>query len=353
MDNILLYDIWLNTIKGIGPCLVRNLLEAFDCAEAIYQCQINELMQVPKMGKKKAELIFHNKALDTAKELVGYCGQHDILVISCLHPLYPTILHQYPQSPTLLYVRGNIKPLAHLQSAAIVGARRCSTYGKEATTTLAHNLSRQSIAIISGMAKGVDSYAHTATIKAGGYTVAVLGTGPEKCYPSEHQELMNAIIKTGAVISQFPPLSEVPKQNFIKRNKLIAMLSNQIFIMEAARSSGSLYTAQCGLEYQKEVFALPGNIYDPLSEGSNNLIAQGAQIYLPSIQATELISCTVNTTTHTLAENVIKLLTKSPLSIESISSQLKLECDQLQEILLILELEDQIQCVGGLWGIGA
>lgn len=348
MDKVL-YDIWLNTIKGIGPCLVRNLLEVFACAQAIYQCQINELIQVPKIGIRKAELIFHSKNLDTAKELAAYCVQHDILLISYLHPLYPPILHQYPQSPTLLYVRGNLQPLVHMKSAAIVGARRCSEYGKEATTTLTHNLSKQNIAIISGLAKGIDSYAHTAAIKATGYTVAVLGTGPEKCYPSEHQELMNTIIETGAVISQFPPLSSVPKQNFIKRNKLIAMLANQIYIMEATKNSGSLYTAQCGFEYQKEVFALPGDIYNPLSEGSNKLIAQGAKICLPNIKDKEPILCGTNSLAHPLAKQVIKLLMKSPLSIDSISSQLKLDLSKIQEILLTLELEDQIQCVGGLW----
>lgn len=348
MDNIL-YEIWLNTIKGIGPYLVRNLLETFGCAQAIYQCQLKELMQAPNIGIRKAELIYNKKKLETAKELAEYCVQHGILVISCLHPLYPPILHQYLKSPTLLYVRGNLQPLAYMESAAIAGARRCSEYGKEATTTLAHNLSRQNIAIISGMAKGIDGYAHTAAIKAAGYTVAVVGTGPEKCYPSEHQELMNAIIETGAVISQFPPLSEVPKQNFIKRNRLIAMLSNQIYIMEATRSSGSLYTAQCGFEYKKQVFALPGNIYDPLSEGSNNLIAQGAQIYLPILKAQEFVSCAISS--DPFVEKVIKLLAKAPLSIEDINSQLKFEYDHLQEILLTLELEDKIKCIAGLWGV--
>lgn len=347
MDN-LLYEIWLNTIDGIGPYIVRNLLKSFGSARAIYQGNLSELMQVHRVGIKKAELIVNNRNLDSAKKLMEYCVHHDILVISCLHSLYPPALHQYPQSPTLLYVRGNLQPLAQMKSAAIVGARRCSEYGKETTTTLAHNLSRQNIAIISGMAKGIDSYAHTAAIKIGGYTVAIIGTGVERCYPSEHQELMNRIIETGAVISQFPPLSEVPKQNFIKRNKLIAMLSDQIFIMEAAKSSGSLYTAQCGFEYQKEVFALPGSVYDPLSEGSNNLIAQGAKIYLPITKVKEPSHCTTNSSAHPLAKQVIKLLIKSPLRIENISSQLKCEYDEIQETLLTLELEDQIQCISGV-----
>lgn len=235
-----------------------------------------------------------------------------------------------------------------METAAIVGARRCSSYGKEATTQLAHHLSDQNIAIISGMAKGIDSYAHTATIKSGGYTVAVLGTGPERCYPIEHQELMNKIIETGAVISQFPPKSKVPKQNFIKRNKLVAMLSTQIFVMEATKNSGSLYTAECGLGYDKEVFALPGSIYDPLSQGSNSLIAKGAKIYLPPSTSPSPTLCATTSCDNPIAKEIIELLEGSSLSIEAIVNQLNFKYDQIQETLFTLELEGQVVCLGGM-----
>ena len=252
MENII-YDIWLNTLDGIGPYLVRNLLEHFATSKSIYHASPNELKQVTGVGPKTADLILLNKDMEKAKALVDYCDQHNILMISSLNPLYPPILHPCPTAPTLLYVRGDISPLGFMETAAIVGARRCSSYGKEATSSLANHLSSQNIAIISGMAKGIDSYAHTAAIKSGGYTVAVLGTGPEKCYPSEHSELMKRIIETGAVVSQFLPGSKVPRQNFIKRNDLIAMLSKQIFVMEATKNSGSLYTAECGFKYKKEI----------------------------------------------------------------------------------------------------
>ena len=136
--------------------------------ENVYYASPNELTQVPGLGTKTANLILQNKDMDNAKTLVDYCSNNDILMISSLNPLYSAILHQYPKAPTLLYVRGNLSPLAYMETAAIVGARRCSSYGKEATTSLANYLSGQNVAIISGMAKGIDSYAHTAAIKSAG-----------------------------------------------------------------------------------------------------------------------------------------------------------------------------------------
>lgn len=347
MENIR-YDIWLNTLNGIGPYLVRNLLEHFTRSENIYHASLNALTQVAGVGLKTATLILENKGLEDAKRLMDYCACNDILIISSSSPLYPPILHQYPKAPTLLYVRGDLNPLLFMETAAIVGARRCSSYGKEATTALANHLSSQNIAVISGMAKGIDSYAHTATIKSGGYTVAVLGTGPERCYPSEHQELMNRIIETGAVISQFPPGSKVPKQNFIKRNRLVAILSNQIYVMEATKTSGALYTAECGFDYNKEVFALPGNIYDPLSEGSNHLIAKGAKIYLPPLVSPTSTLAVTASCDNPIAKAIIALLGRSSLHIETINKQLKFEHEQIQETLFTLELEGQVECSGGM-----
>ena len=163
---------------------------------------------------------------------------------------------------------------------AIVGSRRCSDYGKNITIELAENLSSKQIPIISRMAKGIDSYAHTISLHNNNYTIAVLGTNVDICYPSEHLTLMNKIIENGAVISQFEPGITDVKQNFIKRNELIAMLSDKIVVVEVSKDSGSLFIAKYGIKYEKEVFTVPGNINNKLSVGTNLLIKEWIKPYL-------------------------------------------------------------------------
>lgn len=347
MENTV-YDLWLNNLAGIGPYLIRNLLKYFMTPQNIYDASSYELIKVAGIGPKTANLILENKTLENAKILMDYCMANDIFMVSSSNPLYPQTLHKFSKAPTLLYVKGDLTPLSFMETAAIVGARRCSNYGKETTTSLANSLSHKNMAVISGMAKGIDSYAHTAAIKSSGYTVAVLGTGPEKCYPSEHKQLMNRIIETGAIISEFPPNSKVPKQNFIKRNKLIAMLSDQIFVMEATINSGALYTAECGFKYGKEVFALPGNIYDPLSEGSNSLLAKGAKIYLPIPTPPAATPCKDTSCHNPIGKEILKLLGNSSFPIEAIRKELKFSLKEIQEALFLLELESQIECLGGM-----
>lgn len=347
MEN-LLYTLWLHLIPGIGPYLVRQLLKHFDSYEQIYTSSIPQLTQVPHIGEALAKRIYTHKNLEAPKHILDYCLEHHIQLTSYQDPTYPLHLALYPKAPTLLYVKGNLLPLNTPRTIAIVGARRCSPYGKEATLTLATRMAKEDNPIISGMAKGIDSYAHIAAIQANGYTAAVVGTGLDHCYPSEHLSLMNKIAETGAVISQFPPFSASHKQNFIRRNELIAMLSNQIFIMQASKTSGSLYTAECGFALHKEVFALPGSIYDPLHEGSNLLIAKGAKIYLPSLPT---YPCTTSNTSQNLSnssQKICKLLASAPLSIDSLQAKLHLSLNLLEELLLELELQNIIYQAGGL-----
>lgn len=344
MENML-YILWLHLLPGIGPCLTRNLLSYFTTAEQIYKSTIAELIQVPHIGPSTAQKIFENKHLDEAKYILDYCLKHSIHLISLQNPIYPQRLHLYPQSPTLLYVKGNLDPLNSPSPTTIVGARRCNNYGKEATLELAIKLSKEGIPIISGMAKGIDSYAHTATLQAHGYTAAIVGTGLDRCYPLEHASLMEQITLNGAVISQFPPFVNVHKQNFIKRNELMAMLSESIYVMQASKTSGALYTAEYGFKLNKPVFVLPGNIYDPLHEGSNLLLSKGAQIYIP-VPSTS--STTFTSMLSPIGTKLCHLLQSTPLPIDTLQAQLHLATNPFEELLLELELQNIIYQAGGL-----
>lgn len=282
MDKELLY-VWLNKIRGVGPILANNLIECFSDIDEIYHSDISELLKVDGIGEKLAKTIVNNKDLDESKRVIQKCNNNNIEIINKYSSNYPKQLSKLPRAPLILYVRGQLKTIE--SSVSIVGSRRCTEYGKNVTVELAEALSLRKIPVISGMAKGIDSYAHTIAINNNNYTIAILGTGVDKCYPKEHITLMNKIIEKGAVISQFEPGTNNIKENFLKRNELIAMFSDKVVIVQASKDSGAIYTATCGLKYNKEVYAVPGTIYDKYNEGTNMFISEliGLSIILPTI----------------------------------------------------------------------
>ena len=238
-------------------------------------------------------------------------------------------------------------------SVAIVGSRRCTEYGKSVTVELVEKLSLMKIPIISGMAKGIDGYAHSTAVNNNNYTIAILGTGVDKCYPNEHINLMNKIIGTGVVISQFEPGTNNSKESFLIRNELIAMLVDKMVIVQASKESGALYTALCGLKYNKEVYAVPGTIYDKCSKGTNMLISNGANIYLsPNNILTDgnFDSIEYKQKSYTRQESLILgSLSKRPMSLDEIKSMTGLTGEKLEELLLEMEIRGYIKQSGGVF----
>lgn len=195
---------------------------------------------------------------------------------------YPQKLKEIYDPPTMIYVLGNDEILNE-KAIAIVGARKATTYGKNIALEIAKELSQKRINIISGLAIGIDTFAHIGSIRAQslGKTIAVLGSGIDKIYPKENIELARKIIKSGGcIISEYPVGTEPEKKNFPQRNRIISGLSNGILVVEAGKKSGALITAEFGLEQGKEIFAIPGDITKKQSEGCNLLIKDGAKIVL-------------------------------------------------------------------------
>lgn len=196
--------------------------------------------------------------------------------LSCIEDEdYPHWLGKIHDPPYLLYYRGDLSSLNEL-SIAIVGSRRASSYGKTQSFRLSRELAAQGITIVSGMARGIDTEAHKGALEAGGKTVAVLGSGLNTIYPPENKQLYNQISQQGAVISEFPPHTHPEPGNFPMRNRVIAGLSQGVLVVEAQQRSGALITVDFALEQGRDVFAVPGPINSKNSEGSNNLIKQGA-----------------------------------------------------------------------------
>lgn len=351
MNEELLYYIWLNKIRGIGSILANNLIEYFRDIREVYHADMSELLEVNGIGEKLAQIIFNNKDLDASKRIIETCNNSNIKIISKNSLNYPKQLKEQPKAPLLLYVRGNLKEFKG--AIAIVGSRRYNEYGKNVTVDLAKELSLKKIPIVSGMAKGIDSYAHTIAINNNNYTIAVLGTGIDRCYPKEHISLMNKIIETGVVISQFELGTNNIKENFLKRNELIAMLSDKIVIVQASKDSGALYTAEYGMKYNKEVYAVPGNIYDKCNEGTNFLISKGANIYLSSNNISseyDLIKRKDKQKSYNeFEEEILRLLNKRPMSLDEIKFVVELSSEKIEELLFEMEIREYIKQSGGVF----
>lgn len=273
-----IYWLWLNQLNGIGPVTSKKLLKHFKNPYNIYMANKDEMESAGILNRKQLEEIITEKSLKTAEKIFAYCERKNIKIINYNDDLYKEKAKQCTKAPILLFYKGTILPENF--SVGIVGARRCTDYGKSVTVDTVHYLAENNVTVVSGMAKGIDGYAHTACIKNNGFTIAFLGHGVDVCYPSEHFNLMNRIIENGAVISEFLPGTDIAKSNFVKRNYLLSAWCDKLLVVEAAEKSGALTTAKFANENGTEVYAAPNSIYSIESKGTNNLIKSYAKIYL-------------------------------------------------------------------------
>ena len=198
-----------------------------------------------------------------------------IIIIEKEDQRYPEQLRLIPQPPERLYCIGDTE-LLKMPMAAVIGSRKCSEYGKKTAMAIGTSVGSAGAAVVSGMAKGIDSFGHLGALKAGGKTIAVLGCGADVCYPAENRKLYEQIASEGLVISEYPPGTPPMPFRFPLRNRIIAGLSSVVTVVEAGRDSGALITATLAAELGREVYAVPGNITSMWSLGTNKLIADGA-----------------------------------------------------------------------------
>lgn len=348
MDNEVLY-IWLSRINGVGPILATRLINYFGNIEQIYKAEDIDLLEVEGIGVGLVKEIRSNKNLEESKVLAERCRKKEIQIITRSSNKYPNRLKINDKAPIVLYVRGTLKE--YECAVSIVGSRRCNEYGKNITVELAEGLSKLKIPIISGMAKGIDGYAHTVALNSNNYTIAVLGTSVDRCYPVEHINLMDKIIEHGAVVSQFPLGSKNIRENFAKRNEVIAMLSDKIVVIQASQKSGALYTAKYGMSIKKEVYTTPGNIKDELSAGTNNLLYCGVKPYLSIETLISKLDITnkVNNKYNEIEKKIIAILNKNARSVDSLKNILNINEEELVEIILKMEFKGYIKQGGGLY----
>lgn len=278
------YEYFLANVPGLPNAVKIGLVKHFGSEEALYRVAEEEILKVPGLkDKERVSLLQFRRTFYIDREWESL-AEKEISLVTAFDPAYPAKLSEVYNPPYLLYYKGTL-PGPEEDLCAVVGSRECSGYGKKMAMELAGALAKNGIGVVSGMALGIDGFAHTGALEAGGRTYALLGCGVDVIYPKKHEDLYYQIIENGAVISELPPGQAPLRQNFPSRNRLISGLSSRVIVVEARERSGSLITADFALEQGRDVYAVPGRITDPMSAGTNRLIYEGANIILSKEQA--------------------------------------------------------------------
>lgn len=271
-----LYWIWLSLRLGAGSNRFVNLIERFGSPEAIFDAEPEELLSLRReLGEKTVDSLL-NRNLDQAYQIETYCATHGIHILPFGGADYPKLLTNLKNPPIILYARGKYKGLDKKVSVAVVGTRSLTEYGRKTAYKIGYELARAGAVVVSGLALGIDSVAACGALDAGGFTVAVLGSGLDSVYPAVHKPLAAEIAKKGLILSEYPPLVGPTRQAFPMRNRIISGLGLGTVVVEADEHSGSLITARDAILQGRDVFAVPGNVDAKNALGTNALIRDGA-----------------------------------------------------------------------------
>lgn len=272
-----IYWVWISRINELNNKQLQKLLEIYKTPKRIWGISKKDLKEVLEIDEEIAKQVLSDKYKTNLEKYMKYMEEKEIDIISIQDKNYPIKLKNIYDFPIVIYTKGD-KSLLNNFSIGIIGCRFCSKYGEKIAEKLSFDLSKKQVCIISGLARGIDTYAHLGCIKAKGKTIAVLGNGLDEIYPKENEKIAEKIIQTGGlIISEYTIGTKPLKQNFPARNRIISGLSNGIVVIEAKQRSGTFITVDCALEQGKDVFSVPGNITSIDSIGTNLLIKQGAK----------------------------------------------------------------------------
>lgn len=348
--------IGLSMVHDIGPVTSRKLLASFGNPENIFKADTDSLMSVKGISRERASNIRKFSQWAEVEKYIGIMENNGIEAVPYQDDRYPEVLKNIEDSPVVLYMKGKYHPDDRF-AIGVVGSRKHTAYGEAVTQRIAGELASAGFTVISGLARGIDTLSHKSALAAGGRTIAVLGSGPDVCYPAENRGLSGRIASSGCVMSEFLPGTMPNKENFPRRNRLISGLSLGILVVEATDNSGSLITAGYALEQNKEVFAVPGNITSRNSEGTNKLIKQGAKIVLKTDDIIEELAPVLKGYIRIKQKECAPLmgeenrlcamLSREPKHVDLISRESGLSVNQLLSLLLSLELKGIVKQASG------
>jgi DNA processing protein len=350
------YWLGFNIVKGIGPAKVQALLDYYGELSVAWGAPEQELTRlgIDQRALKTLRKGRENLDLDAEMAKVEAAG---IQLLTWQMPEYPSYLKETPTPPPLIYVAGEIREVDQF-AVAVVGTRRLTSYGKQVTKDLVTGLVHNGVTVVSGLARGIDAVAHKTAVSLDGRTIAVLGSGLDCIYPSEHRALAKEIREgKGALISEYGLGVRPEAKNFPPRNRIISGLSLGVIVVEAGERSGALITTNFALEQDREVFAVPGNVNSPVSAGPNKLIQQGAKLVTKVDDVLEELNL------HMIAEKTaVQLalpesneevalythLSAQPVHIDELRRETGLTSSEVSSTLTLMELKGMVQQVGGM-----
>ncbi len=349
------YWVGFNLVRGIGPVRLQALIQYFgDVAPA--WCAAPEELRAAGLGPRLIERLLEIRRDVNLEKLLEKAARQGIHVLTWGDEGYPSRLREIDQSPPVLYVRGELLPEDDF-AVALVGTRKVSAYGRQVAEELSAFLAGNGVTVVSGLARGVDAVAHSAAVKAGGRSIAVLGSGVDVLYPPENRILAEKMISQGALVSDYPPGTAPESSNFPPRNRIISGLSLAVVVVEAGEASGALITAEFAAEQGREVFAVPGNILAQQSKGTNRLIQNGA---LPLLSTQDLMQA-LNLTrvgaqqsarkilpADTVEARLLDVLGEEPLHVDEIRNQTGLPVEKISAALVMMELKGMVRQVGSM-----
>lgn len=346
------YEIWFATSK-LSYNIKNLLINNFKSVEKIWYYSLHDKKDEFLSDKIKEIL---RKAWDKEKIscIKNQLIKKNINTVVITDDNYPKRMKEYDDSPYMLFYKGNIEKLNAEHNVAIVGARNCTSYGVNVTNTICEHLCNNNINLISGMARGIDTVAHSAFIKNHIYNCAVLGSGLDIIYPKENSSIYNELIENGCIISQFLPGTEPLAFNFPIRNRIIAALCDVLIVVEAGLKSGSLITAGAALDQGKDVIAVPGNIFSSQCKGTNKLIKDGAYIFTDINDIFDLLNLKNankikynNVEMNGIEKKVYNQISNNPIHIDDILRLTKIDIKQLYEVLFELQLKNEVMSLSG------
>jgi DNA processing protein len=331
----------------ISDSIKLSLLDEYIDEENIYRNINSNLYKTEKLVKSK---IKNNISEEDITKLTRYIIKNNIGLVTYTEDRYPSSLRNIKDAPYCLFYKGDIDILNKKINIAVVGSRKCTSYGREATKFICRELSRYDTCIISGGAYGIDSEAHKSVVENKGVTCGVLGCGIDVIYPTYNKILYENIAVNGCLVSEFLPGTKPLPYNFPRRNRIISGLSKAVIVVEANEKSGSLITANYALEQGKEVLAVPGSIYSPQSKGTNKLLSDGAAPILDTITLLNNLDINMKKNKNfsdTLKAQIIRLLNDKPTHIDEIIRNTDIDTSMIYELLFEMQFNNEIMCILG------
>lgn len=351
------YWLGFNLVAGIGTSKLQALLDYFGSPAAAWQATDAEMQRLGLDKRARENLAKSRTELDLDAKLAEL-EQAGVQLLHWDSPQYPAYLKEIPAPPPVLYMRGRFDERDQM-AVAIVGTRRLTSYGRQMTRDLTAGLVRHGVTIVSGLARGIDAIAHKTALELGGRTIAVLGSGLKQIYPPENRGIAQEIVERdmGVIISEYELNAKPQAKNFPPRNRIISGLSLGVIIVEGDVKSGALITAKFALEQNREVFAVPGNVTSPTSEGPNSLIQQGAKLVtsvadvfdeLDFMQKVEQAAVQLALPESAEEAALLPHLSITPQHIDDICRAAELPAALVSSTLTLMELKGLVQNVGGM-----